>query len=157
MAIWRRAAAAILVVGLAGSPALATTTGQYYWCDTSTGFAIAGFDPVAYFVDRMPRQGSAEHEYVWQGVTWRFVSEANRAVFERDPEVYAPQYGGYGAERVAAGALSEGSPVIWSIIGDRLYFFTTEARLELWREGARARKRRADINWPKLNRRLVRE
>lgn len=150
-----------MLVALTGAAvstgARGATTGQYYWCDTSTGFAIAGFDPVAYFVDRMPRRGSPSHEYEWSGVTWRFVSAANRAVFVRDPEVYAPRYGGYGAERVAEGALLEGNPVLWKVIDDRLYLFSTAERLERWGEGARFRRRRADTNWPVINRRLVRE
>lgn len=157
MAIWWRLKLAAGLLLLATAGAFGATTGQLYWCDTRTGFAIAGFDPVAYFVDLMPQQGSPEHEYVWRGVTWRFVSAANKAVFERDPDVYAPQYGGYGAERIAEGALLEGNPVLWLIQDDRLYFFTSEERLNAWKIAPKTRKRRADAFWPKINRVLVAE
>ena len=155
MAIWWRLKLMVAILLVTGASAFGATTGQLYWCDTRTGFAIAGFDPVAYFVDQMPRQGSAAHEYLWHGVTWRFVSAANMAVFERDPDVYAPQYGGYGALRVADGALLEGNPVLWQIHDDRLYFFTNVERLEAWKRAPKARKRRADSLWPKVNRVLV--
>ena len=130
--------------------------GQYYWSDVRTGYAIGGYDPVAYFVDAEPRLGSKGYEYDWQGVTWRFVSAANRAVFVRDPKVYAPQYGGYGAEGVARGVLAEGSPLNWLIYEDRLFLFTGAGQRAKWRNETGSRRGRANGNWPKINGVLVR-
>ena len=64
------------------------------WSDPSTGFAIGGYDPVAYFVHRTPHRGKAGVELVIDGVAWKFLNEANKAVFARDPDVYAPRFAG---------------------------------------------------------------
>ena len=59
------------------------------------GLAVKGYDPVAYFNANRPIKGSAEFEYRWQGVKWRFSSAENLESFKAAPEKYAPQYGGY--------------------------------------------------------------
>lgn len=61
----------------------------------SDGVAIKGYDPVAYFTERKPVKGSDKYEYVWMGAKWRFASAVNRDMFQKQPEKYAPQFGGY--------------------------------------------------------------
>jgi len=148
--------AALTIMPIIGNTATHATPDKdlIYWRDISTGFAVGGYDPVAYFVDARPRLGTGEFEYDWQGVTWRFVSAANRAVFVRDPTVYAPRYGGYGAQGVARGVLAPGNPEDWLIYEDRLFFFTNAAQRRSWREQAKTQRRSADIFWPKINREL---
>lgn len=126
-----------------------------FWRDESTGYAIGGYDPVAYFVDARPRVGVRNYEYDWRGVTWRFVSAANRAVFARDPRVYAPQYGGYGAQSVAMGLLAQGSPREWLIYQDRLFLFANAGQRQKWHDDIARRRRAASRNWPKINDVLV--
>src|ERR1700674_1553460 len=43
--------------------------------DGHTGFALYGFDPVAYFTDARPAMGRAEFEYAFGGAIWRFRNE----------------------------------------------------------------------------------
>ena len=160
MAIWRRFVIALgVVIPSLFFPLVAetATTGQYYWCDVRTGYAMGGFDPVAYFVDKKPRVGKTEFEYDWQNVTWRFVSAANRAVFVRDPKVYAPQFGGYGAEATAKGVLTEGSPTVWLIYRDRLYLFAGASQRMVWVDGPKFRRSKAVSNWDVLSKSLVRD
>ncbi len=57
--------------------------------------AIEGYDPVAYFVESKPVEGSKSHQLTWSGASWHFKSAQNKALFEANPEKYAPQYGGY--------------------------------------------------------------
>ena len=52
----------------------------------TNGVAINGTDPVAYFTMSKPVQGSADHAFNWNGVTWHFASGENRQMFERDPD-----------------------------------------------------------------------
>src|ERR687897_3752699 len=68
-----------------------------------SGVALDGFDPVSYFLGNGPKPGLPEHELVWGGVAWRFASAANREAFRRDPDAYAPRFGGYDAEAGGAG------------------------------------------------------
>lgn len=88
-----------------------------------TGVAIDGMDPVSYFTESEPLRGSPDFEYVWAGVPWYFASEANRQVFARAPWVYAPRFGGFGTTALARGFLSDGSPRIYAVFSNRLYFF----------------------------------
>jgi hypothetical protein len=88
-----------------------------------TGVALSGFDPVAYFTENAALQGSPVNELEWNGVTWYFVSAANRDIFAADPEVYAPIFGGHGAMAMARGHLSDGNPQIFRIVGGRLMLF----------------------------------
>ncbi|MFV2092609.1 MAG: YHS domain-containing (seleno)protein [Hyphomicrobiales bacterium] len=149
---------ALVYFAAAGIPAAQATSKSdlIFWRDESTGYAIGGFDPVAYFVDTRPRMGVRDYEYDWHGVTWRFVSAANRAVFVRDPTVYAPQYGGYGAESVAQGVLAAGSPAEWLIYQDRLFLFANTRQRDKWLTQIDSRRRAASRNWPRINGALVR-
>ncbi len=80
--------------------------------DPLTGVALDGFDPVTYFTEPLPRLGKPDYEYYWGGVPWYFVTAANRDVFIRAPDVYAPQHGGHCEMSLARGYLSDGKPQI---------------------------------------------
>ncbi len=62
---------------------------------TLFGVAIKGYDTVAYHTEGQALKGSSEFFHKWNDAKWYFVSEANRDIFIKDPERYAPQYGGY--------------------------------------------------------------
>ena len=74
--------ALLLFALLAATPALATTPVNKKFVG---GLAIDGYDPVAYFVDGMPVEGSKLWSDQWQGATWRFASAANRDRFAAAP------------------------------------------------------------------------
>jgi YHS domain-containing protein len=112
--------------------------------------AIDGYDPVAYFRSGRAVRGDARHEHEWNGATWRFASEENRAAFAADPERYAPAFGGYCAFAVANGYTAKPDPEAWSIAGDRLYLNFDRATQEKWlatRDAMIANGRR---NWPRV-------
>ena len=85
------------------------------------GVAIGGYDAVAYFTDAKAVEGTKQHSFDWYGATWHFVSEANRAAFAKDPEKYAPQYGGYCAFGVSRGYAVKVDPTAWKIVDGKLY------------------------------------
>ncbi|WP_426411978.1 YHS domain-containing (seleno)protein [Bradyrhizobium ganzhouense] len=91
-----------------------------------SGVAIEGFDPVAYFVDGGPGQGTAEFEANLWGAVWRFRNEGNRASFLAHPEVYGPQFGGYDPADIARGVVVAGNPRFFVIAEQRLYLFSRE-------------------------------
>jgi YHS domain-containing protein len=62
---------------------------------TLFGVAIKGYDTVAYHIEGQALKGNSEFSHKWNDAKWYFVSEANRDIFIKDPERYAPQYGGY--------------------------------------------------------------
>lgn len=59
------------------------------------GTAIKGYDPVAYFTVGKPVKGLAELSHEWSGAKWLFSSQEHQELFSKEPERYAPQYGGY--------------------------------------------------------------
>ena len=82
-------------VGWAASPAKLAAREPIAPINVQDGVAAKGYDVVAYFTDGKPVPGSPAHAYKWQGVTYRFASDGHRDAFKRQPEKYAPQYGGY--------------------------------------------------------------
>jgi YHS domain-containing protein len=114
------------------------------------GVAIDGFDPVAYFLDDKPVEGSKKWTHAWNGAVWRFASESNRALFAAAPEKYAPQYGGYCAWAVGHGYTAGIDPAAWSIRDGKLYLnYDLEIR-EKWLADPARWIRDGDANWPKL-------
>jgi hypothetical protein len=122
--------------------------------DPRTGFAIDGFDPVAYFTGDGPLQGRGEYELRRAGVVWRFVSEGNRAAFVDHPEVYAPQFGGYDPVAIGRGVSVAGHPMTWAIVGERLYFFYDAKARADFIEAPRRAIEAAQRQWPQLQRTL---
>jgi len=59
------------------------------------GFAIKGYDPVAYYTQGKPLKGTETFTYEWMGAEWLFASAEHLDLFKSSPEKYAPQYGGY--------------------------------------------------------------
>ena len=112
------------------------------------GLAIRGYDPVAYFTMSKPVKGDAAISSAYEGANWAFSSADNKALFDADPEKYAPKYGGYCAYAVSKGATAPTVPEAWTIHEGRLYLnFSTNVR-EVWREDIPGNIAKADNNWP---------
>lgn len=112
------------------------------------GVAVDGSDVVAYFTDGAPVTGSADHTVDWNGATWQFSSAENAAMFEANPEDYAPQYGGYCAYAVSKGYTAPTEPDAWTIHEGKLYLnFNTTVR-KIWSEDIPGNIVKADGNWP---------
>src|SRR5258708_37723005 len=94
---------------------------------TSAGLAIKGYDPVAYFEDGKPEKGNPAYQFQWKGATWRFSSTARRDAFAKEPDRYAPQYGGCLGYEVGGGDNTASGPVGgWSIVGQARSTFYNE-------------------------------
>jgi len=117
---------------------------------TPEGVAIKGYDPVAFFTDKMPIKGIPEYEYKWRGARWRFASTAHREEFLRDPEKYAPEYGGYCAYAVSQGKTADIDPEAWTVFEGKLYLNLNKDVQGLWEKNMREYIRKADENWTRL-------
>lgn len=112
------------------------------------GFAIQGYDPVAYFTEGRPMPGDPAYSFDWEGATWLFASAAHRDAFAADPQKYAPQFGGYCAYAVSKGHAAPASPEVWSITDGKLYLNLGPGVQSLWQEELGANIARAVNNWP---------
>ncbi|MEN9223873.1 MAG: YHS domain-containing (seleno)protein [Thermostichus sp. HHBFW_bins_43] len=114
------------------------------------GLALRGYDPVAYFIEAKPVQGSLEHEWEWGGVTWRFAHADNLERFQNNPERFAPQYGGFCAWAVANNYLYPVDPFAWKIVDDKLYLNANQRVQRNWERDIPGFIEKADLNWPGL-------
>jgi YHS domain-containing protein len=87
----------------------------------SSGVAILGYDPVAYFTEGKPVKGDPKYMHEWMGAKWQFASPSHLALFRSEPEKYAPQYGGYCAYGVSQGHLVGIEPDKFKILDGKLY------------------------------------
>lgn len=114
------------------------------------GAAINGYDPVAYFTKAAPVRGDAAYTTMWNGAEWRFSSAENQATFERNPERYAPQYGGYCAFAVANGYTAKTDPDAWSVVDGKLYLNFNRRIRTRWLQDVPGNIAAGDANWPSV-------
>jgi YHS domain-containing protein len=110
--------------------------------------ALDGADPVAYFTLRKMVRGKESIVAEWQGVTWRFVNEEHRDMFMREPENFAPQYGGYCAFGMAEGMTFDSVPEAWSIVDNKLYLNYDLQTRNMWESNKSTVILEADRYWP---------
>lgn len=141
-------------VSAAISPVRAQSVVTLIVTDPLTGIALGGADPVAYFTENALVPGRAEYGFTWQNVPWYFSSAANRDVFARAPEVYAPQFGGHDGMGVARGFVADSDPRFFTVFKQRLYLFFSAANREAFLMAPDAAAARAESLWPELSRNL---
>tara|TARA_R110000787_G_scaffold100368_1_gene205297 strand:+ start:91 stop:711 length:621 start_codon:yes stop_codon:yes gene_type:complete len=124
-----------------------------------TGFAISGYDAVAYF--NLPQKdpgmmqphavpGRADITADYNGATWAFASAENRDMFLANPEKYAPKYDGHCAYGVAKGGKVPANPNLWRIVDGELYLNITPAVVGFWNEDIKGNISTAEGNWSGL-------
>ena len=84
---------------------------------------LDGHDVVAYFTQGRHAMGSAQFKTLHEGVTFYFASAEHKALFDRAPAKYIPQYGGFCANGVMFGIPWGGDADSWRIDDGKLYIF----------------------------------
>ncbi len=138
---------ALLILGLVSA---CSRTGVHPVNITGEGVAIKGYDPVAYFTEGRPVKGAKNFSHDWNGGIWLFATSEHRDLFIKQPEKFAPRYGGYCAYAVSQGKTADIDPEAWSIVGGRLYLNLNKEIQEVWNRDPEGYIRKADDNWPKL-------
>jgi hypothetical protein len=123
--------------------------------DRLTGMALYGFDPVAYFVDREAREGSAGFELTHAGLVWRFRNEGNRAAFAERPGDYMPHFGGYDPLGIARGVPASGYPSLFVIHDNKLVLFVSEENRNTFLASPNETLEAAAAAWPKVAQQLA--
>jgi hypothetical protein len=112
--------------------------------------AIKGYDTVAYFTVGQPTKGLSEFEHDWQGAKWRFATAKHRDLFARDPEKYAPRFGGFCAMGLGLGMQVGADPEAWAIVDGKLYLNYDKSALEEFKKDSPSHIAKAEANWEKL-------
>jgi YHS domain-containing protein len=84
---------------------------------------LFGHDVVAYFTEGKHRLGSAQFKSKVGEVTFRFATAEHKALFDKDPAKYTPQFGGYCANGLVYGIPWGGDADTWTIVDGKLYIF----------------------------------
>ncbi len=114
------------------------------------GKAIRGYDVVAFFTNHQPVIGIDSINYQWNDANWFFASKENKALFVKNPEKYAPQYGGYCAYGTAGNHKAPTQIDTWTILNDKLYFNYNTKVKEYWNKKQDSLIERANFYWPTL-------
>lgn len=114
---------------------------------SSNNVAIRGYDTVAYFTEDNAVKGREEFAYSWADALWFFSTAENQELFARNPEQFAPQYGGYCALGIADGYIANIDPEAWTIVEGRLYLNRNKELMKKWRTDQPARIEEAERNW----------
>ena len=94
--------------------------------------------------------GSAKHTAKHDGAAYRFVSESNKKVFERNAARYAPQFGGFCAFGVSVGSKFDGDPRLFEVVDDKLYFNLNPDIQKTWRKDIPGNIAKAERNWTRI-------
>ena len=115
------------------------------------GLALQGYDPVGYFTDGKAVKGSADLTAAYQGGTYQFASADHKALFEKEPAKYAPQFGGFCGYAASINKLVPIMPEFFQVLHGRLVLQHNEKAWTLWHEDVEGNLKKADANWPTLS------
>ena len=113
----------------------------------SDSVALTGYDPVAYFEQGRPMKGLKEQHVTYEGATYLFYSEENKALFEQNPDQYLPAFDGWCAFAVAKkSARKLPDPRIWKIQDGRLLLFSNASHTHVDDSYAKAWNKKPEQN-----------
>ena len=84
---------------------------------------LKGFDVVSYFVDNKHAMGSAQFKSDYKGITFQFASAEHKALFDKEPTKYLPEFGGYCTDGIVYGIPWGGDGDTWIMREGKLYIF----------------------------------
>jgi len=115
--------------------------------------AVEGYDVVSYFNGK-PLEGDKKINSTFQGITYYFSNASNKDSFIKNPEKYAPAFGGWCAYAMATdGDKVEIDPETYKIVNGRLYLFYNKFftnTLSKWKESEKDYDMKAINNWKKI-------
>ncbi len=121
----------------------------------SSGVALEGYCPVAYFAVNKPVRGTPEFASTYDDVTYHLVSADAKRAFDGDPRKYIPAFGGWCAFGMAVQDKFPVDPTNFKIVNGRLMVFLRNDgidALELWNKGNESGLiAKADSHWTKVS------
>lgn len=124
--------------------------GSFFSDPPRTDVAIKGYDTVAYFKENKPVKGSDQFVTTWKGAKWMFASKENLEAFTKEPDKFAPQYGGYCAYGVTQGYLVKIEPEEFKVIDGKLYLNYDADVSKKWIKDTTGYIKAADKKFPDL-------
>lgn len=119
------------------------------------GLGAQGFDVISFF-NGSPKKGSESHTSTYNDAKYLFASQENKQKFEKSPESFTPQYGGFCAIAMSEDKQLDPNPKSWEIRDGKLYFFTRmlfgiiDAKRQ-WVKKPEELRSLADTAWAKMS------
>lgn len=117
---------------------------------TNSTTGVQGYDLVSYHSESGPVRGNGHYVSEHNGVTYLFSSKKNKQAFDKNPQKYLPEYGGYCAYGVSVGKKFVGDPQVWKLVDGKLYLNLDENIQKEWEKDIPGRIAMADKEWPKI-------
>ncbi|MFS4457306.1 YHS domain-containing (seleno)protein [Maribacter sp. 2304DJ31-5] len=96
---------------------------------------LQGYSPVSYLDMGLAQRGSKQYKSIHNKVAYYFTSAEQKTAFENNPEKYMPQYGGYCAFGIYAGAKFRVDPNKFVVSNGKYYLFLNDVEVDakqLW-------------------------
>ena len=121
----------------------------------NSNIALEGYSPVSYLDLGIAQKGLKQHKSEYDKVIYYFTSDEQKKVFDANPKKYQPQYGGYCAFGVYAGAKFRPDPNKFVVKDGKYYLYLYNLELDaqqLWlaESNHNGLSKKADENWEKL-------
>ncbi|QDU34133.1 YHS domain protein [Poriferisphaera corsica] len=111
---------------------------------------VEGYDLISYHDVNGPIVGNGNHVAVYDGTTYLFANDENKALFEKDPEKYIPAYGGFCAYGMANGYRFAADPMVWKMVDGKLYLNFSQKVQENWEDTLSENIEKANIAWDQI-------
>lgn len=112
--------------------------------------AVAGCDPVVFFLDAKPVNGLPFIGTADRGATCNFASEEHKRLFTQSPDRFAPQYGGLCTFGVGLDALFPVDFDTRQVRNGKLYLNLNSGILAKFSADFEGNVAKAEKNWPGL-------
>lgn len=137
-----------------GSATIKAQDKKAYNIDNSN-IALEGYSPVSYLDLGIAQKGLKQFKSEYNKVIFYFTSEDQKKKFDANPEGYLPQYGGYCAFGVYAGAKFRPDPNKFIVKDGKYFLYLYNLELDaqqLWlaENDHKGLVKKADANWNKL-------
>lgn len=121
----------------------------------NSNIALQGYSPVSYLDLGLAQRGTKEYKSEYQKVVYYFTSAEQKATFDKNPSKYLPQYGGYCAFGVYAGAKFRVDPNKFIVKDGKYFLYLNNVELDakqLWLKENNHKElvKKANENWRKL-------
>ncbi len=91
--------------------------------ETGERLMLKGADVTAYFTQAQYVQGNPQFKSVYEGVSFYFASADTKALFDKEPQKYQPEYNGYCANGIVYGIPWGGDADSFMVIAGKVYMF----------------------------------
>lgn len=144
MNLSKRSFVAVMTALLFTVLANSSFAGEQY---TKRGYAVSGYDTVAYFTLGKPTKGDKKIVAEYNGAKWLFANEEHKQLFLANPTKYAPAYDGHCAFAAGINKKVSAKPKLWKIIDGRLFLNFSNAANERWLDNPESYIKDGDVNW----------